>query len=1125
MSELLTNLTDIYNDKQKNLLPQNLKQNITCLGVTGTLKELKGQTKTVTPTATTQTVMPDTNYNGLTAVTVNGDANLVGENIKSGVTIFNVTGTHECSTGNNGDVPVKLFETEESMQADDDAVHDDLALVYKNNKIPLTESLKIGAISIENTINVEQFTTNVNATWRSSDNNQYLTLNCSSSEIYISVRTSDTSKGFSYTYNTETGLYELSSGEPSIIIFTEVLLFENNFDPVMGEILKINSTTPLTNNSSFNTLYLPLTIPAPENSVDSMAYLYDETDTRVGTIYVSFSKGEDFTYGYVDVYASSVGLSVSYEYDEETNMFTRQGLTVDGTEITDTSVINVTLSSTLKTLPDYRPVFANIITPRDVYFGGLFRYGTHVPGNILTGYKLTEIRSVTDSAYLDVSSTTTNQYRTNWTKIWEGLLQKTTTDDNLKQYTANQTFFGVYVKDNRVHMPLVASSINTSLSAIEYKIPDSMSKDGAINGLCLCNNNTGVATLYDVSIDLFTYETTVDIIVKDVAYENGKPLSFDMGDVSTMYLLGAIRFNNGKIQYTPFTYNKCTINIIYQVSATYWSFRSLYTPAVVNPEITEYMPAYTQLTDVAENEVLPKLTIYGKNGVITGDGSIYGNLDATTVKKDLFGITTTKTQHTKYGMHFPAVGSASSDYQTLYANKLTYWKDNGLLPGETTYFDVSELDTSLRNYTSTERFYNSAKDRFINNSTGTVKIQNDTSTLYTLSELSAKKHIYTDGTYVYSYCKNTTNNTYCLYKINLTDGTYSSVYDSINVTGYSGKEQIYPKVLFNRYICLWHTYVCTTAVNSVYPREDRIYVYDTLNNKGVELVNHTHNSEYKYTSYNSCIISWTDNRIYAKLHAAIPTSSSGGNSGKWVGYCTIPSMAKTAICDNLSSQISWYGAYIYATFGNSISYNNEPYLITSKTTNNYNYGAGDFELIKMAEYNISPSDVRYVARINWTETFPKKGEYNLVRLPCDANKYLLVTKENDYKLMVTKCKITLNGHVFTFTPFGPVYNINTAYTYFRWWNKSGGSNDILTYFSTLSGGYSSSGGDFAPEKFNYDSTDDNSLLEATYSNGYTGTVKLRNLKNCENKDADFTYLITGTNCLIIHSDDMTPFVS
>lgn len=101
---------EIDSNEKAKLIPANIRQGVSVLGVSGTMSPSEGvnaQSKTVTPTKAEQVVQPDTGYTHLAQVTVGAipaayitttDANATAEDIKNGKTAYvngkKVTGAH-----------------------------------------------------------------------------------------------------------------------------------------------------------------------------------------------------------------------------------------------------------------------------------------------------------------------------------------------------------------------------------------------------------------------------------------------------------------------------------------------------------------------------------------------------------------------------------------------------------------------------------------------------------------------------------------------------------------------------------------------------------------------------------------------------------------------------------------------------------------------------------------------------------------------------------------------------------------------------------------------------------------------------------------------------------------------
>lgn len=80
----------IDSTEQAKLIPDNIRQGVTILGVTGSMSGMEGekaQEKTVTPSTKTQTILPDNGYTCLSSVTVAAIPYIESDNSAGGITV------------------------------------------------------------------------------------------------------------------------------------------------------------------------------------------------------------------------------------------------------------------------------------------------------------------------------------------------------------------------------------------------------------------------------------------------------------------------------------------------------------------------------------------------------------------------------------------------------------------------------------------------------------------------------------------------------------------------------------------------------------------------------------------------------------------------------------------------------------------------------------------------------------------------------------------------------------------------------------------------------------------------------------------------------------------------------
>ena len=1105
-------------------------------------KQLQSKTYNFTQNTTIQ-LLPDTGYDGFDIVTLN--INVPGSTINNQDKTITQNGTYQADSGytglgtvtvnvpSGGEIPVKLFETEQAMQADSSAQDGDLALVYRHNQLQLTENTRFRAIHIPDEIFIEGGVSSyIRGDWYS--------VNGGSSAGYIDVTVSpwgnvsiSTANGYySYSFDSESNSYKLDdTTNPKDLLFTDNYVFRKRYDSVIGQIFKTASNSPFVEDMSFADISVPLEINIPKYTGDNGAELNinDEYGENIGSIYVSDSTASLYMGGNDQV-------DVCYEYDTANNKYVRSSANFNGTPLDDSETV-ITLSGTYYTGKDWNDIFTQMIIPMDMYFGGLFTYQTHKSKDILYGYKLDELKSSSSSTSLDTSECTKLSLRYDWNKIFNSFVTAFNNENPFKTYPNNQISMNLFWANNKCHIYIIIYSNATDLSSPNYVTSGTTFGGNYLNELFTWVQNNGMTyDAYDMAVDPVTYEYTITQIKSAVPLTHSVPNPVGIND--DLYLIGLFRMYNGKLNYTPLTGSGTLWTFTnYTAGQTTTTSKSMYISSQSYQDVTEYWYTTTQLTNLVANQLLPNVSAYGNEGIVTGDGSVYDNLDSSILNSKVLNITSnSKSQYTKYVTFFPPVGSSSGDFRKVYGNRLSYWKTD-VNYGEATYGDTTDLDY-IGNTSTYSRIYNAAKTMYIPvlYNGNTIVIYNaDNTVAFTLSDLQNYMDYnseipYIIGDYAYYSAYDKTNKIYGLVKISMLDGTYSFVLtEPYNSAWYNYGSITKCVLLLNRYLVYYCERRCSNNSTNKYPRYVYMGVYDTVNNRSIVINNQVLQSDYNFSNYSSFShIGFTNSKLWFFVEPLIPTSSSGATAG--LIHCSLDLTNWTTSYLKNSPISATGGNYSFTRgiFGNDLVYNNIPYRQTSagKVTKDGTEYQFQFEQMDKLGDSHSPTVTlkQLYVYVDWTDTFPETSDVHLLRIPSEENKFLLVSDPNDYNGLVSKCRIDyVSDTVAKIVPFGKSVRVNTNFSYTKYKTSTGTTVNFPTNFAKFKGGTSSSG-EYLSLRGDYDATNADSLVEYFSMSMYYGWLKLKPIQECDLQDMDFAYIFNSDLWMPIHTDDLTKIV-
>lgn len=432
---------------------------------------------------------------------------------------------------------------------------------------------------------------------------------------------------------------------------------------------------------------------------------------------------------------------------------------------------------------------------------------------------------------------------------------------------------------------------------------------------------------------------------------------------------------------------------------------------VAYPKVDKYVRGSTQFTLSTSNQLLPDMVAYGKNGVVTGDGSIYNNLDQSQVLQNIYNLTPSQVDYYT-GINKDTDLLLATRQWTSYNNVPEKFKTYKLLPlRETTDGENSDVilfpkddliiqPNKLRdimseinfNVSSTSDYLLSSSQLYFSSDKNYLSVYNKGYNKVWVIDIVNKTVITEITAYnVYSY-KHSFYYNKNVWSISVTSPDYNIyVYDldtrteSIVTTMPAIASDIQPYTITftgNDNLLCYSYFSRKTNGSGSYYNEECQYIFIDMNTNTAQVptkITHTQTSNYVGSHY----LIVTPNSIIAAVRYYI-----GSSNRYYYTECT-KELTVTTLLNGASAGSTMFYA----------DYNNPP-LYAIKNGNKLNILCNDYTNCYTLTINSSTSvTIDTKAMSNYPKVYLTKGGVPFIRLESNPDYYSLLTGIDTTKTM------------------------------------------------------------------------------------------------------------------------------